>query len=235
MSLRKGYRYLLLAIVCLSGWVLYMLQMNVMSVINAHVTGVANGSGSEHIPDWLAEDIRSRFAQDLQKRVVKEAVTYAQVQLDTTDTEKSNEPEIAVIANADDRNGIFLLYAYIDGRYEAAFEMKQPVTGFQVIGRKEKMIVLTTATSGAKKAEDSLYVIRATPDGYKIVWSGIGHSRTENETIEMIDGNLQLDDEENLVYLQLRRTLEPTGVPIMEQSSARVFLYNDKKQHYEPK
>ncbi|WP_134687100.1 hypothetical protein [Brevibacillus migulae] len=235
MRLRKSYRYLLLAMICLSGWVLYLLHANFMSAMETHVDSEANRAHTASIPDWLVEDVRSRLAPEMQKLVVENGISYSQIQLDKSETGKSNEPELAVIANTGHRNGIFLLYAYKDGRYEAVFEMKQPVIGFQVIGREEKMVVLTTETSGGKKDEDSLYVIRSTSNGYKVVWSGIGHSRTENETIETIEGNLQLDDEKNLIYLQLRRTLEPTGVPIMEQSSAKLFWYNEKKQHFEPK
>lgn len=200
------------------------------------------GSGGEidpavpvAVPEWLYRDIRNRLAPEIQEKLKREQIALTHIQLEGPSAEDHLQAELVVSANIDQKHGIFLLYEYANGRYEAVYEANHPIAGWQIMGEKQRMIAVSTATSNGNRDEDSLYVIRHTPEGYKVVWSGIGHAKTVGETVDMIDGNLQLDDEGNLIYLQFRRTLDATGVPIMEQSSARLFEYNEKKLHYEPK
>lgn len=197
---------------------------------------VAEASGNVQPSEWLLQDIRAHVPAEEQQKVTPASVSLLQLTNQSAEGERRHAASelVAAFVKLGAEKGLFLLYAKRQGRYEAVYQKEERIKNLQFLdGNGEGMLSITTA--GKKGEEDSLYLIRATADGYKEVWSGTANARHEDVTIDTVVGNLQVDDEGNLIYLQLKRTLDQTGTPIMEQSSARIFTYNEKKQHYEPK
>jgi len=198
------------------------------------VTAKEQADGIEpaaEIPGWLVEAVKSRFSPDAQALVKPEQITFMQVQMQPPSAGK--RPELAAFLTLDRLNGVFLLFADRGGRYELVYEKLLPVYGVEVAGAAQQQLVLTAGQGGTGMQENKLFVIRHTNQGYREVWEGVGHSHAARETIETVDGQVVIDAEGNLIYLQLKRTLDSAGNPLMEQSSYQLYRFDEQTGRYE--
>ncbi len=189
--------------------------------------------GETIVPDWLVEDLRNRFPEPAKSMITKELITALQVNMKPRSPETDSRPEIAAYVTLDRLSGIFVLYENQKGRYQPVYLKTEPVYGLQVVGGGD-FLVLTSGFGGTGIQENKLYVIHRTPEGYKEVWSGLAHSHQARETIDVVDGNVQFDLSQNqMVYFRLERTLDATGVTLMEKSSYELLRYNEKAMRFE--
>jgi hypothetical protein len=185
------------------------------------------------VPDWLADDLRERFPEPARSMVRKELITAVQINMAPKTPETNPEPEIAAYISLDRLNGVFVLYAKQNGAYQPVYTKMEPVYGLQVIGKGE-FLVLTSGFGGTGIQDNKLYVIHWTPQGYAEAWSGVAHSHRAQETVDLVDGNVQFDLSNNqMVYFRLERTLDATGVTLMERSSYELLRYSEKTMRFE--
>jgi hypothetical protein len=185
------------------------------------------------VPDWLAEDVRSRFSDTAKHLVKKELITVAQVRMKSRTAEGASPPELAAYLTLDRLNGVFVLYAYEDGGYRPVYTRAEPVYGLQIIGGGE-YLVLTSGYGGTGIQENKLFVIRRTADGYREVWSGIAHKHKAGETVDVIEGNVQFDlANDTMLYFSLERSMDSAGATLMEKSSYELLRYNEKTMRFE--
>lgn len=206
-------------------------KLSQSQVIARESGGKQNGEASA-VPDWIYEDLKTRFPDPAKSMIKKESISFLQVQMRPATMEVQPEPELAAYITLDHLNGVFVLYAKQNGEYQAIYEKKEPVYGLQVVGGGAKQLVLTAGMGGTGIQENKLYIIRHTPMGYKEVWEGIAHYHQAQQTIDVTDGNVQFDGDDRLIYFQLKRTLDSTGAVLMEKSSYQQFTYNDTSMQY---
>jgi hypothetical protein len=184
------------------------------------------------VPDWIVDDLRTRFPEPAKSMVTKDRIIVVQLKMTPPTDEREAVPQIAAYVTLDHLNGAFVLYAKQNGVYQPVYQKMEPVHGLQVVGHGQ-YVVLTSGFGGSGIQENKLYVIRHTPAGYQEVWSGVAHTHQARETIEVVDGNVQFDlSNDTMVYFRLERTLEATGVTLMEKSSYEVLRYNEKTMRF---
>ncbi|WP_139488894.1 hypothetical protein [Brevibacillus dissolubilis] len=187
------------------------------------------------VPDEILHRIKNHFPAETQEHITKDNITMLQVNLkDRPEGSSSFVPQLAVSVALDHLNGLFAIYEQVEGGYKEVYVLEEPVYGVQVLGGGVQQIAFTSGLGGTGVQENKLHVIRHTPEGYAEVWSDIAHSHEAREMIQSVDGTIVYDEQRNeLIYFQLKRTMDAAGTILAEKSSYQVLVYNEKTRKYE--
>ncbi|UFJ42224.1 hypothetical protein LOK74_06935 [Brevibacillus humidisoli] len=189
------------------------------------------------VPDWLYEDVKARLTGNAQALLQPSSLTVVRTHLRYDEkTGQRQEPELAVFVTLDHLNGLFVLYAQQDGRYQPVYVKEEPVYGVQLfsVGGGETL-VFTSGFGGTGIQENKLHALRYTPEGYREVWSDIGYAHTAYpEEIQVTYGNVQMSMSGDLVYLRLQQKRSPTGEVQTETSSSETLTYDEQTHQYIP-
>ncbi|WP_243014298.1 hypothetical protein NSQ24_15290 [Brevibacillus sp. FSL L8-0520] len=208
--------------------------------LSLHGSGFDRAQMSE-VPDWLVEDLRKELDESVRNLVVPAQITVVPIGIRKIDAsikpssateDTPDAPDLLAAVKLPEGLGATILYERRNGDYEAVFSKQESVYSYQVVG--EDYLVLTTDISAVQGDERALYVIHKTPEGYHEAWSGIAHRRNQQETMDVLDATVKLDPEgKTMVYFSLERTLDQTGVALMEKSSYQLLRYNERTHRFE--
>ncbi|MEJ8546008.1 hypothetical protein [Brevibacillus borstelensis] len=208
--------------------------------LSVHGSGIYDGQ-QNRVAEWIVEDLRDGLDQNVRNQVDPAHITVVPVGIKSMALSGEapsavagtfDAPDLLAAVNLPGGTGLTILYEHRDGQYEAVLSKQESIFSYQVVG--EDYLVLTTDVSAAQGDERTLYVIHKTPEGYREAWSGIAHRRNQNETMDVLDATVKLDPEgKTMVYFSLERTLDQTGVALMEKSSYQLLRYNDRTHRFE--
>lgn len=178
------------------------------------------------IPDWLFNAIHAKLGNP--DYIKPEDITMLIVNMKPTEGEK----QVAAFINISSVNANFYIFEKIGNQYVTVFEDQLFVEGVQVVGvsPKNQILVVTGGGGGTGFWETYYYVIRYTPDGYKVVWQGIASNRAN---LELLGYRLQQYgmigfDTSGKILTYAQKTVIPTQRGIFQ-----IYLYNEQKGIYE--
>jgi hypothetical protein len=189
-------------------------------------------SGVSAVPVWMVEDMRERLDASLRSHVMPERVHVMTLPPDEQDQPASSPADLAGSVTLDGGKGLFVLYASGEGGYRAAYSKEEPLFSLQHAGGGYLVVSTVKPASGGQ--ERTLYILRKTASGYREVWSGMAHRHKKGETTELLDGTVQIDPmRHTMIYFRLERTLDQTGLSLMEKSSYELLRYNERTHRFE--
>ncbi|USG68028.1 hypothetical protein NDK47_12420 [Brevibacillus ruminantium] len=188
-------------------------------------------------PAWIVEDMSGRVAEDVRQLVTRDGIKLIPIgnQKETAQAQSELPPDLLASINLPDGQGLVVVYERKGSHYQAAFSKAESVYSYQLVA--DNQLVLTTNSPSADVDERTYHILHKTPEGYREVWNGLAHRQLrqkQRENHEVLDASVFLDAaQKSMIYFSLERSLDLTGVPIMEKSSYQLWRYNERTLRYE--